>query len=325
MRISYFAFALLLTSLTATGCDDSSNDQESDAVDAIDIADTGETADDTEEETVNPEDFPRNPPEELGEDRIAKVYTPSDYDRTNSYPLVVMLHGYGANGFLNDLIFKLKPRVDAEQFILVIPEGTTDESGSQFWNATPQCCNFDDSDVDDVGYLASLVEEAREKIHLDSDRIGFVGHSNGGYMSYRMACEHPEFIDRIAVLAGSTFNDPEDCANPQAVSVLHMHGTDDETIPYPPAENHRPGRTTIGAEATVDRWRERAGCSEDTDAESTADFDSSLEGEETDVLEWNSCSDDHRVQLWRINGGDHVLGNANQNYSDSLVDWLTMP
>jgi polyhydroxybutyrate depolymerase len=321
MRHLHLALILLLASLTAFGCEDSSNEQVNDVVDAGDA----DGADGEVEETVDPTDFPRTPPEELGDERIAKVYTPSDYDRTNSYPLVVMLHGYGANGFLNDLIFKLKPRVDAEQFVLVIPEGTTDESGSQFWNATPQCCNFDDSDVDDVGYLASLVEEARQKIHIDSDRIGFVGHSNGGYMSYRMACEHPEFIDRIAVLAGSTFNDPEDCANPQPVSVLHMHGTDDETIPYPPAEDHRPGRTTIGAEATVDRWRERASCTGEPDIESTADFESALEGEETDVLEWNTCTDDHRVHLWRINGGDHVLGNANQTYSDRLVDWLTMP
>lgn len=315
---------LCVTALTLTACSDDSVDTlDRDAVSDT-SADVGET--ETNDDTFDPTTLPVNPPETLGDDRVAKVHAPADYDRTKSYPLVIMLHGYSANGYVQDLfIFKLSAQVTDDQFILVIPDGTKDSGGKQFWNATPQCCNFDGSDVDDVAYLTSLIEEAEQKMHIDTDRVGLVGHSNGGYMSYRMACEKPDLIDRIAVLSGSTYIDPDDCLNPQATSVLHIHGTADTVIPYQATGEDGPGRTTIGAEATVDRWRERAGCSETADAETTADFDTFLAGEETDVIEWNTCTSGELVALWRLNGGDHTRLTFNNMFNERLANWLTLP
>lgn len=217
-------------------------------------------------------------PTELVAERPAAVYYPSDYDPGTRYPLVIALHGYGANGAANDLIFGLEERIDREQFILVQPDGTRDQNGRRFWNATPECCMFDDLEpvVDDVAYVTQLIDEAQRHFSIDPSRVALVGHSNGGYMSYRYACEKPDRINRIAVLAGSVVLDDQDCPAGSATTVLHIHGTDDSVIrydPYPtettPAEDDQVH--TVGAEETVRRWRVRDGCSETVSSQGTLD------------------------------------------------------
>src|SRR4051812_3323016 len=108
----------------------------------------------------SPEDtapvYAPDPPTELGGDRPAAVLLPADYTIDRAWPLVILLHGYGATADLQDIVFGLGVRVDDLGFILVKPEGTTDASGAQFWNATDECCDFGGTGVDDVGYLSGL-------------------------------------------------------------------------------------------------------------------------------------------------------------------------
>ena len=51
-------------------------------------------------------------------------------------------------------------------------------------------------------------------------------------MAYRMACEASDIVTSIAGLAGASWADPEDCGEPGPVSVLHAHGTWDDSIRY---------------------------------------------------------------------------------------------
>jgi len=44
------------------------------------------------------EPFPTDPPSEIGGERPAAVVRPLDYDPQTSYPLVILLHGYGFSG-----------------------------------------------------------------------------------------------------------------------------------------------------------------------------------------------------------------------------------
>ncbi|HYD48749.1 MAG TPA: alpha/beta hydrolase-fold protein, partial [Terriglobales bacterium] len=174
------------------------------------------------------------PPLSIGaaQQRPAAVVLPEDYDITKQYPLVILLHGFGVSGSIQDFLLQLSARTTSHQFILVLPDGTRNSADQRFWDATPECCNFTGAPVDDVGYLAALIEEASEIYAVDRSRVRLTGHSNGGYMSYRYICEHPIRVDRIAVLAGSTFIDAADCDDPEPVDILHMHGTNDQTILY---------------------------------------------------------------------------------------------
>ena len=249
----------------------------------------------------------------VGGDRAADVVLPDDYSHRKEYPLVVMLHGYRVNAAINDALFGLSRRVDEYQFVLVMPEGNVDQSGAQFWNATDLCCDNDETGVDDSAYLSALIDEATGL--YPTSYVALVGHSNGGFMSYRMACDHPEQLDRIAVLNASTWIDEANCPGEDPVSVLHMHGTADDRVPYE-ATGPYPG-----AHGSVARWSEKAGCDANA-VTGLADHLGSPE-EESEIWGWSGCDEGLDLQLWLAEGGDHLYLDANQAWRDAVAEWTT--
>lgn len=254
----------------------------------------------------------------IGGDRPATLKLPKGYDSMGPLPVVISLHGYSGNPTGHDAYWGLSERVDADNFALILPAGTRDPSGVRFWNATDFCCDFFDSGVDDVAYLSSLIEEAGEYILVD--RIFSVGHSNGGFMSYRLACEGLPGLTAIAPLAGASFLDPTRCEEAPPVSVLHIHGTADEIILYAGTTD---GTGYAGAEDVLERWAERAGCDLSSAEELSAiDIDNAHAGAETDRVRYREgCQDGITVELWKINEGSHGPW-LTSNYAERLIDWL---
>jgi len=262
--------------------------------------------------------------------RSARVVLPADYDIAERYPLVILLHGFGATGDAQDFIFRLEPRTTERQFILVLPNGTPDAQSRRFWDATPECCNFGATPVDDVGYIASLIRESLQLYAVDPERIRLAGHSNGGYMSYRYACEQPIPVDRVVVLAGSTFVDAAACRNPRPIDVLHMHGTLDDTILYAPnlPPDGNPSKVvTIGAEATVDFWSQVAGCGDTPELIDRRDHHRlvNIAGDpaETEVFRYSDCDAGNVIELWRAVGGDHLYFPVNDLWRDEVAAFLS--
>ena len=114
---------------------------------------------------MDPRFDPENWPGTVGgPDRPAHVYAPTDWDGTSRMPVVVMLHGYGATGIVQDVYMQLRPRLEVLGAIYVLPDGLKDSFGAQYWNANPYCCDFDGSGVDDVGYLMGLIDELEASV-----------------------------------------------------------------------------------------------------------------------------------------------------------------
>lgn len=260
-----------------------------------------------------------DPSDPLGGDRPAKVVLPDDYDTSRSWPLVVLLHGYSATGPLQDAYFGLSRRGTDRGFITVLPNGTEDAAGNRFWNATDACCDFADSGVDDVQYLTELVAEAKERLAVDERRVYFMGHSNGGFMSYRMACELGSEIAAIASLAGSAYADGQDCAEDGNVGVLQIHGDADETVAYTGGEFF--GNAYPGARDAAARWAARNGCDDQPQSGEAIDLDKDVDGAESDVDAWQACDADRRVELWTIRGGSHIPS-LSDDFTDRLLDFL---
>ena len=238
---------------------------------------------------------------------LARAYSkfiPSSYSKESSIPLVFLLHGYGSTGAKQESYTKFMNVAEIKKFILVYPDGTIDSTGRRFWNATDACCNFF-SPVDDDAYLLAVLKEMESNYSIDTKRIYFVGHSNGGFMSYRMACKHPDRIAAIASLAGASFFKPTDCGATNSVSVLQIHGTQDETVLY------RGGLilTTSypGAVASASQWANFNQCTQNAVTRSTKlDLEPNIAGDETSITAWTNCQNSSEVELWTMENGTHI-------------------
>ncbi len=238
---------------------------------------------------------------------LARAYSkfiPSSYSKDSSIPLVVLLHGYGSTGAQQESYMKFESVAEKNKFILVYPDGTIDSVGRRFWNATDACCSFF-SQVDDDAYLLAILKEMESRYSIDAKRIYFVGHSNGGFMSYRMACKHPDRIAAIASLAGASFFKPADCGATNSVSVLQVHGTKDETIFYDGGQIL--GNSYPSAFASASQWATVNQCTQNALTRSTKlDLEGNIAGDETSIKAWTNCQNSSEVELWTVENATHI-------------------
>ncbi len=251
------------------------------------------------------------------------VTVPAGYDTATLAPLIVQLHGYTSSGVVHDRYTGIGALADAYGFISIAPDGTREvgENRNSFWNASDACCNFGGSTVDDVGYVMSLIDEVSSRWSVDPDRIFLVGHSNGGFMSYRIAYEHPDRIAAIVSLAGATAAGPRPAPG-APVNVLQIHGTDDRTIAYAGGALGADDTRYPGAMASVRQWARYNGCEGAGAAREMRDLDASLPGHESGTLVFESgCAPGGSVALWTISDGGHspVLSDT---YAEQVVEWL---
>ncbi|WP_395679800.1 alpha/beta hydrolase family esterase [Inquilinus sp.] len=151
-------------------------------------------------------------------------------------PLVVVLHGGGANADSAIALTGFSAEADAEGFIVAYPNGTgrakpTAETAGQFsWNAGDCCGAAMRQDADDVGFVRALVSTIEQERAIDRHRIYAAGFSAGGMMAYRLACDAGDIFAGVAVVSGAIL--VPSCTPSRPVSVIHIHGTGDEAVPF---------------------------------------------------------------------------------------------
>ena len=250
------------------------------------------------------------------------VEVPNSYSGSTPAPLLVVLHGYTSSSTNMKALFDFASIADERGFLSVYANGTKDLQGNPFWNATNACCNFGSSSVDDSGYLMHIIESAKSRYNVDAKRIWVAGHSNGGFMAYRMACEHADVIAGIVSLAGATFEDAATCQPSGPVSVMQVHGTSDEVISYDGGQIF--GQTFPSALATATAWARYNGC--DTDPVVAAnprslDLDTTIEGNDSGLTTFNGCPSGVAVELLSIDGGLHSP-TLSANFPTTVIDFL---
>jgi polyhydroxybutyrate depolymerase len=246
----------------------------------------------------------------FGGDRPAELKTPATLTEGKQYPLLVVLHGFGANGFVQTAYFGVGGLPAEDKVLLIAPDGTVDANGKQFWNADSACCDFGNKNPDDVAYIGGLIDDISDEWPVDKNQVYILGHSNGGYMAYRMACERADAIAAIASLAGNASSTPSACTPSQHVNVAHLHGTADSTVPY------------SGATPSVEQWAAKNGCGT-TRTETTAiDIDNNVAGAETHVQPTAGCPDNGAVELWTMEGSSHIPV-MNAMFATTMLDWFT--
>ncbi len=262
-----------------------------------------------------------------GGDRPVTVHVPVGADPAGA-PLLLVLHGYSSNGAEMTRWLPLGEAAGRRGVVWAYPDGSPDERGVQFWNATDACCGFG-SDVDDVAYLTGLIDEIAATTRIDPARVYVAGHSNGGFMSHRMACDRADKVTAIASISGVTFAEPARCAPTAPVAILQVHGTDDETIDFQGGVLQVPGVPDApypGAVETARLWLGLDGCdpalSETTRRiDAVADIGGSDGPAETTVAESTTCDAGGRVELWTMHRVGHVP-TFSETFSDAVLDFL---
>jgi polyhydroxybutyrate depolymerase len=156
-----------------------------------------------------------------GSAREYRVYVPRSLDDGPS-ALIVMMHGGFGSAEQAELTYGWDRQAETDGFVVAYPQGI-----GRSWNAGGCCGPAMKRSIDDVGFIEAMVAEIGGGLELDPRRLYATGMSNGGIMSYRLACESDLFA-AIAPVSGTML---VDCHPPHPVSVLHIHGGVDGSVP----------------------------------------------------------------------------------------------
>lgn len=208
---------------------------------------------------------------------------PPAVSRGRQLPLVLMLHGVGGNGPKMERYTGFSKLAARDGFVVAYPtsEGT-------FWNSTG-ARNL----PDDVHFLSSLITYLEQTTCVDPDRVFATGVSNGGGMVALAGCELSEQIAAIAPVAGGYDHQPP-CDPARPVSVLEIHGTADQDVPYY-GKRHR--RDIVSIPAFVAGWAARDECRAKPVSRHVA--------RRTTDFRWGGCAGGTRVEHIKIQRGRH--------------------
>lgn len=155
-----------------------------------------------------------------GRERGYRVFVPEEAPTA----LVVGLHGGMGSGEQFAGATGVEGVAEREGFVVVHPDGV-----GRTWNGGVCCGRAARDEVDDVAFVGALIDRMVKDHDIDPDRVFVYGHSNGGIMAYRLACELGDRIAAMAAVAGTLGVD--DCRPERPVSVLHVHGDADRNLP----------------------------------------------------------------------------------------------
>tara|TARA_B100000902_G_scaffold309260_1_gene298612 strand:- start:80 stop:1027 length:948 start_codon:yes stop_codon:yes gene_type:complete len=163
-------------------------------------------------------------------DRYYYLYKPENLDFNQSVPVLFALHGYGSSASRHLGYTNYMPIADSNNFIVIYPQGATTATLSAHWNVGGWTSK---STVKDIEFIDTVIGLVKDKIQIDETRVYSSGMSNGGYMSYHLACNLRNKIAAVASVTGSmTFGTYNDCSPSHPTPVLQIHGLLDYVVPY---------------------------------------------------------------------------------------------
>jgi polyhydroxybutyrate depolymerase len=271
--------------------------------------------------------------------RTFNIHIPSSYDKSVQLPLVIALHGRGANGASMVILTQkgFNKMSDQDGFIIVYPDGI-----ELNWNDGRMDEEANDrahrDNIDDVGFISALIDSMIQDYNINPKRVYVTGISNGAIMSYRLACELSHKITAIAPVDGNipTLIFPE-CSPSRAVSVLAINNTDDPLVPFQGGEIYGQfHRIKLGKVLSVDEsigfWVTRNSCSVTPVVNDEPDVDPK-DGTRVTRKQYVNGIEGTEVILYAVDGGGHtwpggvqylpawIIGKTCRDFDASEVIW----
>lgn len=167
--------------------------------------------------------------EHEGRERAYLLHVPSGYDHGAGTPLVINFHGTSGTAEGQAGFSRYDVIADRRTVLVAYPEGLPLD-GTNVFDAGLR--DFTNEPRDDVDLTRAIIDSVAERACLNRRRVYATGMSNGGRMSYRLACDAADVIAAIAPVAGSLSMETERCSPSRPISNIHFHGTADEVAPY---------------------------------------------------------------------------------------------
>ncbi len=156
--------------------------------------------------------------------RDYRLHLPPNLQPGEQLPLVLNLHGYTSNAVEQEFYSGMNAVADTGRFLVCYPNGVGNAwNVGTTWGGT----------ADDVGFLSALIDTIQAQYGVDMERVYSCGMSNGGFMSYRLACELGDRIAAIASVTGTmTTAMLTNCDPVRPMPVMEIHGTADQVVAY---------------------------------------------------------------------------------------------
>lgn len=253
-----------------------------------------------------------------GRERAYRLHVPPSYSKEKPVPLVLMFHGGGGSSSGMESLTHFGALSDREGFIVAYPdavEGNWNDGREDFRSEARKL------GVDDVAFVAALIDALSAEYAIDPKRIFASGISNGAIMSHCLGARLSRRFAAIApVVGGMATGVAEAFAPEEPVSVLVLQGTDDPLVPYDGGGiGFFGGRGTIvSTKRAIDLWVAHDGCGAEPAVEDLPDRDPE-DGTRIHRSTWTGGKNGTEVVLLRIEGGGHTWPTGPQYLPRSVI------
>jgi polyhydroxybutyrate depolymerase len=269
-----------------------------------------------------------------GRERYYEIHVPAVYEPGVPTPVVFVLHGGGGNAAMMRFKTDFDDISDRENFLVVYAAGTSSQFTDRrlHWNAGFPTKDPKQAKVDDVGYFSAILDDLPKYFSIDTRRVYATGLSNGAKMCYRLAAELSDRIAAIAPVAGQ--RSLSEFAKPpaRAISIIHLHGKNDDWSAYDGGPSRGTGRgqhqpyPVPPVEEAIQTWVKHNRCSPEPEVTRVG---------KARCLRYSGGRDGTEVVLWVLEDGGHTwpggkvtrfeelirVGKTNRDISASEVIW----
>ncbi len=236
-----------------------------------------------------------------GLQRTYMLNLPPNYYDSSNFALVIAMHGGGGSATQFEATNKLTDKANTAHFAVVYPNGVEGDGllKARTWNAG-SCCDYAvRQNINDVKFISVLIDTLLSKYKINSKKVFATGHSNGGMMSYRLACE---LSDKIAGIAPNACTMVVSSCNPsKPVPVLHMHSVNDQNVPYKGGYGNGTGTTGLWlapVDSVLTVWASKNTCAI---GPTVITNDSKFK-----YTKWSSCNKNNTIDYYLTTDGGHA-------------------
>ena len=261
------------------------------------------------------------------------VHLPPNYSEELATPVVLTLHGGSGNFLSVQGLTQMNQVSNQYGFLSVYPQGYAQSLIGGFTWADSRGTSADRANIDDVGFIAKLIDTLAADFNVDKNKVYICGFSNGGFMTQRLACEAPEPFAAIGSLGCSMDTSLiENCFPSKAVPMAYFSGTEDPEVPYEGGAMQNPAVKPIApVDTAVQFWVANNNCQQQqpvVNIPDTVPGDSST----VELFKYTDCDCNADFYFYKIINGGHTwpgvplpqrpqLGNANEDIHASYELW----